>query len=295
MVNNDGLKGDPDDDGFFMDDQEGADGGKTDGDVTDGTNAIAVGGGQQFYGGKKKKKAYLPATEGVKNAYYSAAGSNRMLVACIAVTADFVISAIYYMLIGILSTIFLLMLTIGFWITYANAKNRKLKSFGIRLLRFGYVEIFGFAIGFTYMGGVILWAMTANIALVVMETAWLFIICISYSRVIKMLNMGKYINANKAVAETHGSAAILLIIGAAATFAIRIMRFLYQNTLESINTGNDKTLKTTLRLVIQFIFGSDNIMGIVAAAFSLCASICAATVLMAFNKNLKEEFGSASE
>ena len=46
MVNNDSLKGDPDDDGFFMDDQEGAGGGKADGDGTDGTNAIAVGGGR---------------------------------------------------------------------------------------------------------------------------------------------------------------------------------------------------------------------------------------------------------
>lgn len=101
----------------------------------------------------------IPASEGEKNAYFKSAGSVLMLIVAIIATVGLVISLISNILtlniFGIIGMVFSILITVGMWIAWANAKKKKLNTTGIKLIRIPYLIQFIFAvIGFalTFIG-----------------------------------------------------------------------------------------------------------------------------------------------
>lgn len=102
-----------------------------------------------------------PATEAEKNAYFKSAGSVLMLVVCIVGTLSLVFGIIAPLLsfqlvsfiFGLIGSILTILIVVGMWIAWANAKKNTLNPTGIKLIRIPYIiqfifTVIGFAVVF---------------------------------------------------------------------------------------------------------------------------------------------------
>lgn len=227
----------------------------------------------------------LPASEGEKNALFSAASSLWMLIACIVFTlnlvAQLVSSILSLSLGGILGLVLVILIDVGLWITYANAKKKKLATKGISLIKVPYVIQFVFTV-LGFIVNLIVWFMTLQIISLVIGILTFVFNCICFASIKKTLNMAKDINANKSVAgKKAGSfAAIVMIISAALTLASDISSYF-------LVAGLIEMLPEWLGFVAGML-SAGGIITIVVAAVEFISGISIAIVLLQFGKKIKQ-------
>lgn len=236
-----------------------------------------------------------PATEAEKNAYFKSAGSVLMLVVCIVGTLSLVFGIIAPLLsfqlvsfiFGLIGSILTILIVVGMWIAWSNAKKKTLNTTGIKLIRIPYIIQFIFmVIGSAVTIITTILAMTAGgvagevtdtegaaavgigaLAIVLLQALIPFIFnCIIFASLNKTLKVAQSINNNNAVPGQKAGKAlgIVLIISAVIDIILGI---------------------------VGVIFNPLSIMSLISTIFSAAYMIIAAVVLLGFAKNLNAAHG----
>lgn len=236
-----------------------------------------------------------PATEAEKNAYFKSAGSVLMLVVCIIATLSLIFEiiapllqfAVLTFVFGLIGSILTILILVGMWIAWSNAKKKTLNTTGIKLIRIPYIIQFIFmVIGSAVTIITTILAMTAEgvagevtdtegaaavgigaLAIVLLQALIPFIFnCIIFASLNKTLKVAQSINNNNAVPGQKAGKAlgIVLIISAVIDIILGI---------------------------VGVIFNPLSIMSLISTIFSAAYMIIAAVVLLGFAKNLNAAHG----
>ena len=233
-----------------------------------------------------------PASEGEKNAYFKSAGSVLMLVVAIIATVGLVISLISNILslniFGIIGMVFSILITVGMWIAWSNAKKKKLNTTGIKLIRIPYLIQFIFVcIGFalTFIGLILLLigsdalgsiigiegvgeAATLILVFTLIEQLIPFILeCIIFASLNKTLKVAQAINSNTSVAGQKAGKALGIILIVAAVINI---------------------IFGIVGIILNPLTG---IFGLISTLFTAVYMIIGAVILLGFAKNLNAAHG----
>ncbi len=244
---------------------------------------------QPYYPPQPQAPVAVPATPAEKNAFFSAAGSVFMLIFCIVSTLSLVTGLVGDILSFDFGSILLIVLdilmVIGLWITFANAKKQKIATNGISLIKVPYTIQFVFTcIGFGF--NVIIWIATLNVISLLVGILSFVFTAICYSSVKKTLVMAKEINLHHSVrGRKAGSfAAIMMIISGALELAGTIVG---QLTLAAITAMLEELGMEGL----AFLLGGASTVVYVVAAVAFLAKISGAIVLLQFGKKIKAANG----
>ena len=227
----------------------------------------------------------MPASEQEKTAFFKSAGSVLMLVVSIIATISIVFGIIApllsFNLIGfifaLIGSVLSILILVGMWMAWANAKKNQLNLTAIKLIRIPYIIQFVFAvIGFSVMlilgliailaaGGI--GSATGNeaeatvaigdLAFALIQLAILFIFkCIIFASLNKTLKAAQNINGNlSAMGLKAGKAlGIILIIAAAINIILGIVNVI-------LNPLTVMTLISTIFEAIYWIIGAVVLLG----------------------------------
>ena len=227
----------------------------------------------------------MPASEQEKTAFFKSAGSVLMLVVSIIATISIVFGIIApllsFNLIGfifaLIGSVLSILILVGMWMAWANAKKNQLNLTAIKLIRIPYIIQFVFAvIGFAVMFIVGLMAILAaggigsatgneaeatvaigDLAFALIQLAILFIFkCIIFASLNKTLKAAQNINGNlSAMGLKAGKAlGIILIIAAAINIILGIVNVI-------LNPLTVMTLISTIFEAIYWIIGAVVLLG----------------------------------
>lgn len=232
------------------------------------------------------------ASPGEKDAYFSTASSVWMLIACIMITVNMVSVLLENFIIGIVDTVLNLLIVIGFWMAFANAKKKNLKTTGINLIRIPYIIRFVFLI-LEFIGNIFLWTVMFNLFSLMSGILSFIFQCICFSSVKKTLNMALRINEDKSAAGMKAGvfAGVIMIITAAFTFISDMARYLFTQAILSLISQGASQIDPAIANIINTVMGGTAALTIVAAVVAFIASISVAIVLLKFHKKIKEVNG----
>ena len=227
----------------------------------------------------------MPASEQEKTAFFKSAGSVLMLVVSIIATISIVFGIIApllsFNLIGfifaLIGSVLSILILVGMWMAWANAKKNQLNLTAIKLIRIPYIIQFVFAvIGFAVMFILGLMAILAaggigsatgneaeatvaigDLAFALIQLAILFIFkCIIFASLNKTLKAAQNINGNlSAMGLKAGKAlGIILIIAAAINIILGIVNVI-------LNPLTVMTLISTIFEAIYWIIGAVVLLG----------------------------------
>lgn len=229
--------------------------------------------------------APVSASPAEKDAAFSSASTIFMLILCIVYTINLVTGLVGKIITldigGLLLYVLEILIVVGIWITFANAKKKKLSSTGISLIRVPYIIQFVFAV-LGFAGNLLIWIFTLNIISLIIGLITFIFQCICFSSVNKTLKLARDINQNKSViGRKAGSfAAIVMIIYAVLNLISEIVGYI---TLAAISAALEGTAFAWLGSLI----GGGGIMVIVVAVVAFLASISGAIVMLQFGKKIK--------
>ncbi len=184
---------------------------------------------------------------------------------------------------GLLLYILDILIVIGIWITFANAKRKKQSSKGISLIRVPYVIQFVFSV-FGFIFNLVLWILTFNVLSLIFGIITFIFQCICFSSVNKTLLIARDINQNKSVrGRKAGSfAAIMMIIYAVLNLINEIIGMV---VLAAIRAALEQL---GLPDVILNLLGAGGVMAIVVMVVAFIASISGAIVMLQYGKRIKQ-------
>lgn len=228
-----------------------------------------------------------PASPAEKDAAFSAASTIFMLILCIVGTVNlvtgFIGKIVSFNIGGILLYVLEILIVVGMWITYLNAKKQKLSSKGISLIRIPYVIQFVFSV-ITFIVNIVTWIFTFNIVSLIFGILTFIFQCICFGSVNKTLKMARDINMDKSVVgKKAGSfAAIVMIIYAVLDLISEIIGFAMLEAIKAMleEVGAPEILTTLL--------GSGGAIVIVVAIVAFLVSISGAIVMLQFGKKVKQ-------
>lgn len=229
------------------------------------------------------------ASPAEKDAAFSAASSIFMLILCIVWTVNLITGLagkiITLNIGGILLYVLEILIVIGIWITYANARKKKLSSTGISLIRVPYVIQFVFVV-FGFIGNIAIWIITFNVLSLIFGILTFIFQCICFSSVNKSLKLARDINQDRSVAgrKAGSFAAIMMIIFAVLQLISEIIGYI---TLEAIR----KALEGVLPDIILQLIGGGGVIVIIVAVVAFIASISGAIVMLKFGNKIKQVNG----
>lgn len=228
-----------------------------------------------------------PASPEEKDAVFSAASSVFMLILCIIGTLNLITSLADKILTLNIGGLFLyvleMLIVIGMWVTFANAKRKNLSTKGISLIKVPYVIQFVFSV-FSFVGNLVLWFVTMNIVSLLVGIITFILQCICFSSINKTLQLAYDINKDKSVANRKSGsfAAIMMIISAAFTLIGEIVEYF---TLEIIK---EALAQFGAPEIIMTLLGSGGEITVVVAVITFIVSISGAIVMLQFGKKVKE-------
>ncbi len=230
------------------------------------------------------------ATVEEKEAAFSAAGSIFMLILCIIGTINLITGLIGDIISlnigGLLLFVLDILIVIGMWITFANAKRKKLSTKGISLIRVPYIIQFVFSV-FSFVGNLVVWFITLNVISLVVGIISFIISCVCFASVKNMLNLARSINGDLSVTGKKAgiAAAVIMIISASITFLQSVVSYLTMAAITELlkSKGAPEFLVSLL--------GGGGIMVLVVAAVTFLVGICGAIVMIKFSKALKKAHG----
>lgn len=217
------------------------------------------------------------ASEEEKSIFFGSAASIFMLIFCITSTINMIIGLISFQ-----SSILDVLIVIGLWITYANAKKNNLKTTGISLIKVPYTIKFVFSV-FSFIGSLIVCFISFNIVTLLTTVVSFVVTCMCYSSINKTLKVAKEINLNHTVRGQKAGmfAGIIMIINAVVDFVVSLVG---SGTLAAIGA-----LLEQLGLgELAGILSTSGTLVTIASAITLVVSICGAIVILQFGKKLKE-------
>lgn len=229
----------------------------------------------------------LPASPEAKEASFSAGSSIFMLILCIVGTLNLISSLVGKVISlnigGLLLYVLEILIVVGMWITFANAKKKKLSTKGISLIKVPYIIQFVFSV-FSFVGNLILWFLTLNIIKLVIGTITFIINCICFSSINKTLQLAYDINCDKSVANRKAGvfSAVIMIISAAFTLISDIVGYV---TIEAIK---EALANLGVPKIIMTLLAGGGVMTIVVAAVTFVVGISGAIVMLQFGKKVKE-------
>lgn len=230
----------------------------------------------------------MPASEGEKDAFFGPASSIFMLIFCIIATINLIsglTSDILSLNIGgIVLVVLDILIVVGLWVTFANAKKRKQKAGGIKLVKVPFVIQFIFSI-FTFVGNIVVWILTLNLLSLATGIISFIFSCIYFGSVKKTLNLAIDINNNVSVRGKKAGtfAAIVMIINAAFALIKDIIGYV---TLDAILDALPSELE-----ILKSLLGGGGILSLVVAGIAFVAAISGAIVILNFGKKLKQVNG----
>lgn len=228
------------------------------------------------------------ATPAEKEAYFGPVSSIFMLIFCIVSTLNLVTSLIgniiSFDISGILLMVLDILIVIGLWIAYANAKKKNLTTKGISLVRVPYVIQFIFSC-FTFVGELVISIITLNILGLLLDILSFVFTCICFSSVNKTLLLAADINKDLPVAgrKAGSFAAIVMIISASLTLIKEIVSYITLAALLAVVGSELPALEPLLNML-----AGGGTMTIVSAVVTFIVSISAAIVILQFGKKVKE-------
>lgn len=234
----------------------------------------------------------LPASDAEKKAAFSAASSIFMLVLCIVSTVSllaniispFIGFDILGVLGGLVDNILTILMVVGTWLVWANARKNNLSTKGIKLIRVPYIIAFVFGVISNFFGliGYIITLQVISLVVGIIQFVF-YIIC--FASVNKSLKIAQDINDNKSVADKKSGkfAAIAMIISATLTFIMAIVNYLIAEALGE--------LSGFLKFVFNFFIGGGTIIDLVVSIVAFLASISGAIVMLQFAKKVNEAHG----
>lgn len=230
------------------------------------------------------------ATEEEKGASFSAAGSVFMLILCIVGTVNLITGLISDILSlnigGLLLFVLDILIVIGMWITFANAKKKKLSPKGISLIRVPYTIQFVFSV-FSFIGNLVVWFFTLNVINLLVGIVSFIMSCVCFASVKNMLVLAESINKDVSVKGKKAgiAAAVIMIISATITFLQSVIGYVTLAALTKLleDKGAPKFLVSLL--------GGGGVMVLVVAAITFLVGICGAIVMIKLSKNLKKAHG----
>lgn len=241
---------------------------------------------QPYYPPQPQVVVAAPATPAEQGASFGAGGSVFMLILCIVGTVNLLTGFIGKILSldigGLLLYVLEILIVVGMWITFANAKKKKLSATGIKLIRVPYIIQFVFAV-LSFVLNLVIWFMTLNILSLVFGILTFIFQCICFASVNKTLGLALDINRNKSVFGRKAGifAAVMMIIFASFRLIGDIVGYI---TIEAIKTAlGDNFLAKLL--------GGGGIMTIIVAVVAFLSSIAGAIVILQFNKKVKQAHG----
>lgn len=247
--------------------------------------------GQPPYGYQAQPQPYyptaMPATSEEKEATFKSASTIFMLILCIVYTINLFTGLIGKIMSldigGLLLYILDILIVIGIWITFANAKRKKQSSKGISLIRVPYVIQFVFSV-FGFIFNLVLWILTFNVLSLIFGIITFIFQCICFSSVNKTLLIARDINQNKSVrGRKAGSfAAIMMIIYAVLNLINEIIGMV---VLAAIRAALEQL---GLPDVILNLLGAGGVMAIVVMVVAFIASISGAIVMLQYGKRIKQ-------
>lgn len=228
------------------------------------------------------------ASAAEKEALFSSAGSIWMLVAAIVSTVSLITTLVGDILslniFGFVTLILDILITVGFWVTFAKCRKNKLGAGGIKLIKIPFIILFVFTvIGFALdlVSGIFMVIATIGLGIIPLFITILTFVfqCIMFSSVKKTLDVAQDIAEGKSVAgrKTGIFAAVVIIIVAALELLGEIMGFVLMSALADALPG-----------FLGTILGAGGIITIVVAVVSFLASISVALVLIQFHKRMKQ-------
>ena len=237
-------------------------------------------------------QAVPEASPAEKEAVYSTTGSIWMLLAAIVLTISLFTSFIgdilslnlIAILFGVFTIVLDILIVVGFWISFANGKKKKVNPTGINLIRVPYIIMFVFTV-IRFVVTTIGQGLTFQwISLVFGILSFVFT-CICFASVKKTLDMGLLISKNRSVAGRKAGifAAVVMIISAAISFIQVIVGFVTAKAVADAVDG-----ATGAGGVLSGLTSGIGAMSIVAGVISLLGSVSVAIVLLMFAKKIKK-------
>ena len=229
----------------------------------------------------------MPASQEEKEATFKSASTVFMLILCIVYTVNlftgFIGKIVSLDIGGLLLYILDILIVIGIWITFVNAKKKKLSSKGISLIRVPYVIQFVFSV-FGFIANLVFWILTLNVISLIFGIITFIFQCICFSSVNKTLLIARDINQNKSVkGRKAGSfAAIVMIIYAVLNLINEIIGMVVLAALK------EALSKLGLPEIIINLLGAGGAMAIVVMVVSFIASISGAIVMLQYGKKIKQ-------
>lgn len=232
------------------------------------------------------------ASPGEKDAYFSTASSVWMLIACIVVTINIVSALLENFIIGIIDTILNLLIVIGFWMVFANAKKKNLKTTGINLIKIPYIIQFVFLV-LGFIGNIFLWVLIFNPFSLISGILSFIFQCICFASVKKTLDLALRINENKSAAGMKAGvfAGVVMIITAVLTLINDMASYLFTQALLAFISQSASKIDPAIANIINTVMGGTAVFTIVAAVLAFIVSISVAIVLLKFHKKIKEVNG----
>ena len=226
------------------------------------------------------------ATQAEKDASFMSGGSIFMLILCIVGTINLLTGLVGKIISldigGILLYVLEILIVIGMWITFVNAKRKKLSSTGISLIRVPYVIQFVFAV-LSFAGNIAIWIITFNIISLIIGLITFVFQCICFASVNKSLILARDINQDKSVVGRKAGifAAVMLIIFATFDLIGEILHYLMLEAIKAL-LGDS---------FLAMIIGGGGIIVIIVAVVAFIVNICGAIVMIKFGNKVKQANG----
>lgn len=256
--------------------------------------------------------AFLPASEGEKNALFANMGSILMLIIAIFASVNLLFSLISGFPFSILSNVLPILMLVGMWLVFANGKKKKTGTAGIQLIRvpiiiqYVFTAIgFGFIVGFSLVAvigmgaiegaaggdgsatligvGAIVGLLFGMIVSFVLETLY-------FKSINDCLKSGVSIMKGVSPAKTSGTfAAVMMFIKAAVNFipslAVAILAFMGSTFIADLIAGLG--LPGEMGTLITSLLFATGIPAIFSAIFTCALQIMSGILILRYSKAIQ--------
>ncbi len=185
---------------------------------------------------------------------------------------------------GIVLVVLDILIVVGLWVTFANAKKRKQSAAGLKLVKVPFVIQFIFSI-FIFVGNIVVWILTLNVLSLATGIISFVFSCIYFGSIKKTLNRAIDINNNVSVRgkKAGAFAAVVMIINAVFALLKDVIGYI---TLDAILDALPSELE-----IFKSLLGGGGMLSLVVAGVAFVAAISGAIVILNFGKKLKEANG----
>lgn len=182
---------------------------------------------------------------------------------------------------GLLLYVLDILILVGMWVTFANAKKQKLSAKGIKLIKVPYIIQFVFYV-LSFAVNLVVWFFSLRIISLVIGIITFVITCITFASVKKTLKLAQDINNDKSVVGRKASkaAAVIMIISAAFTLIGDIIDYVM---IEAIK----ESIGSKLPKFILSLIGGGGVAALISAIVTFFVGILGAIVILQFAKKVK--------